>query len=252
MDHKVANVQQLHDDAMFLYNNLVVGGENSADYILDDDAIIMLDNSMNLISTDSEASFEDIDALDNAIKSEKKVKLKYCRRKLDDKFAASTEQKEFILSPYALAWSNDHYYLVANNEKYDNLMNLRVDRIKKVEILDANIRHFSYVSSYKTGFDIADYVSKTFNMYTGKPEMTELKCKTEILEEMLDRFGEKVSIRKGEDGWFYVHDELFINDGLASWIMQFGDKIQVIYPETLKSIITEKAIAISNMYTGRK
>ena len=34
MDHNVANVQQLHDDAMYLYNNLVVGGENSADYIL--------------------------------------------------------------------------------------------------------------------------------------------------------------------------------------------------------------------------
>ena len=34
MDHKVANLQQLHDDALYLYNNLVVGGENSADYIL--------------------------------------------------------------------------------------------------------------------------------------------------------------------------------------------------------------------------
>ena len=34
MDHNVKNVQQLHDDAMYLYNNLVVGGENSADYIL--------------------------------------------------------------------------------------------------------------------------------------------------------------------------------------------------------------------------
>jgi len=34
MDHKVANVQQLHDDAMYLYNSLVVGGENSADSIL--------------------------------------------------------------------------------------------------------------------------------------------------------------------------------------------------------------------------
>ena len=34
MDHKVANVQKLHDDAMYMYNNLVVGGENSADYIL--------------------------------------------------------------------------------------------------------------------------------------------------------------------------------------------------------------------------
>ena len=54
-------------------------------YELDDDAIIMLDNSMNLISTDSEASFEDIDALDDAVDeilgenhkySEKKEKLK--------------------------------------------------------------------------------------------------------------------------------------------------------------------------------
>ena len=34
---------------------------------LDDDAIIMLDNSMNLISTDSDASFEEIDALDDAV-----------------------------------------------------------------------------------------------------------------------------------------------------------------------------------------
>ena len=31
-------------------------------FMLDDDAIIMLDNSMNLISTDSDASFEEIDA----------------------------------------------------------------------------------------------------------------------------------------------------------------------------------------------
>ena len=34
MNHNVKNVQNLHDDAMYLYNNLVIGGENSADYIL--------------------------------------------------------------------------------------------------------------------------------------------------------------------------------------------------------------------------
>ena len=34
MNHKVNNVQMLHDDAMFLHNNVVVGGENSADSIL--------------------------------------------------------------------------------------------------------------------------------------------------------------------------------------------------------------------------
>ncbi len=196
----------------------------------------------------NEELFYNIDALDNAIKNEKKVKLRYTRRKLDDKFAATNEHKDFILSPYALIWSNDHYYLIANNEKYDNLMNLRIDRIKNVEILSENRRHISQVSEYKNSFDTADYVSKTFNMFTGKPQMTQLRCKTEILEEMLDRFGEKISIKKGEDGWFYVHDELFVNEGLASWIMQFGDKIEVIYPEELKNMIKLKAQSIIKMY----
>lgn len=34
MDHRVNNVQKLHDDAVKLYNNVVVGGEASADAIL--------------------------------------------------------------------------------------------------------------------------------------------------------------------------------------------------------------------------
>ena len=34
MNHKVNNVQMLHDDAMYLHNNLVVGGEAGADSIL--------------------------------------------------------------------------------------------------------------------------------------------------------------------------------------------------------------------------
>ena len=40
---------------------------NDGNFMLSDDDIIMLDNSMNLISIDSEANFDDIDALDDAV-----------------------------------------------------------------------------------------------------------------------------------------------------------------------------------------
>jgi len=36
MDHKVNNVQKLHDDAVWMNNNVVMGGESSADAILSD------------------------------------------------------------------------------------------------------------------------------------------------------------------------------------------------------------------------
>ena len=199
----------------------------------------------------NEEIFYNIDALDSAIKNGKKVRLKYSRRKLDTRFAATSEQREFILSPYALIWSSDHYYLVANNQKYDNLMNIRIDRIRKVEELDEACRHFSEVSEYTKSFDAADYSSKTFNMFSGRPCSTELRCKTDILEEMLDRFGEKVSIRKGEEGWFYVHEDLYLNDGLVSWIMQFGDKIEVMYPTELKKMIIEKSRNILSVYNSK-
>lgn len=200
----------------------------------------------------NEEIFYSINSLDTAIKNFSKVRLVYVRRKLDSKFAATNEKKEFILSPYALIWCNDHYYLVANNEKYDNLMHLRIDRIKNVEILNEKARHFSEVSEYKHSFNCADYVSKVFNMFSGNPEHTELRCKTEILEEMLDRFGEKVSIKKGDPGWFYIHDDLYVNEGLASWIMQFGDSIEVIYPEKLKKMIIEKVDSIYELYSSER
>ena len=199
----------------------------------------------------NEEIYYNIDALDNAIKSSHKVRLHYVRRKLDQKFAAQTEVKEFVLSPYALIWSNDHYYLVANNAKYDNLMNMRIDRIRNVEILEETARHFSEVSSYKTGFDAADYASKVFNMFSGKPQSTELKCSIDIIEEIIDRFGENVTLRKAKDGWFSLREEMSVNDGLVSWIMQFGEKIEVVYPAELRRMVREKAETIADMYKER-
>ena len=53
MNHKVNNVQMLHDDAMYLHNNLVVGGEAGADSIL---------NSLNQAIENLKANWKGKDA----------------------------------------------------------------------------------------------------------------------------------------------------------------------------------------------
>ena len=189
-----------------------------------------------------------IDTLDTAIKSGKKVRLTYSRRKMDEKYAARKESREFILSPYALVWSNDHYYLVANNEKYDNLMNVRIDRISNVEIQDAPVRPVNEVSDYKFYFDAADYTAKTFNMFSGDVEMIELKCANGLLEQMFDRFGERVNTRKLNDEAFLLRTQASVSEGLVSWIMQFGGEIEVKSPESLKDMVREKAEKILALY----
>ncbi|MBR4743604.1 MAG: WYL domain-containing protein [Oscillospiraceae bacterium] len=196
----------------------------------------------------NESVYYVIDALDNAIKTNKKVCVEYSKRRIDDKYAAVKETRSHVLSPYSLIWADDHYYLVANNEKYDNLMHLRIDRIQKVEVLEDAARRMSEVSPYKTYFDAADYASKHFNMFSGKLESVELKCENAILEQMLDRFGDNVNTRAYDETHFLLRTEVAINKGVATWIMQFGNQISVMFPTELRDMVKTLAEDIVRMY----
>ncbi len=197
---------------------------------------------------DNEEIYLSIDALRVAIAEGKKVTLKYRTRKIDEKRQITYREKLFTISPYALIWVDDHYYLVGNNEKYDNLMHMRIDRMKTVTVLEEPYRHFSEVCSYKERFDIADYVSKTFNMYGGELENIELSCSYEILEQVIDRFGADIHIIGVEDGRFSFRTKGLVSQGLVGWIMQFCGDIEVVNPPSLRQMICENIEVLSKTY----
>lgn len=198
---------------------------------------------------ENEEIFYNIDILSRAISENKKVNLTYSVRKISHQRKIVSESKEYTVSPYALIWQNEHYYLVANNEKYQNLMHIRLDRAKKINILKEKSRHFSEVSIYKDKFDIADYAAKSFQMYSGELEKIELKCKEEILEQVVDRFSDKIFIRSSDMGWFTFSTDVNLSAGLVNWILQFSDSIVVKSPEKLCNMLKERVQAISKMYS---
>lgn len=197
----------------------------------------------------NEEIYYNIDLINRAIEAGTQVRFLYSRRKISDSLNSQKEERQFLVNPYAMLWSNDHYYLVCNNPKYQNLMHVRIDRMRKVEILPTKARSYSEVSEYKTGFDTADYAAKLYNMYSGETETVELLCSLEVLEQILDRFGEKVPIKKAADGTgFYIKTKASISHGLVSWLMQFGDDVRVVSPESLKDAVVERAQRIVESY----
>lgn len=196
----------------------------------------------------NEEIYYTISLLDEAISDGVKVSFTYTRRKITDEFKTAKEDKVFTVSPYALIWSDDHYYLVCNNEKYNNLMHLRIDKIKKLQKTKLPARHFSEVSDYRNNFDSADYATKLFNMYSGEPKPIELICDNEILEVILDRFGENVKIQKYDDNKFLLKTNAAVSDGLTKWVVQFGGKIKVKAPNDLIYEVKKKAEEILENY----
>ena len=207
---------------------------------------VFIDNPMKCTN---EEIYYNIDKISQAIQRSKQISFTYRKRILDEQTdEIETAEKQLVVSPYAMIWSNDHYYLVGNNSKYDNLMHTRIDRMKKVEICEERARSFSEVSPYKAFFDSADYSGKIFNMFSGDNQKLKIICDNSIIEEILDRFPTaKLTSTKDEEK-FELGCSCVVSEGLVSWIMQFGSKIQVVKPESLRQDILTRAAEILGQY----
>jgi len=200
------------------------------------------------LKSEKEDLYEVIRTLDGAIKQNKQVKVTYSKRKLENRFVRKSEGKTFTVNPYALLWSSDHYYLICNNDKYNNLMHLRLDRISEIEQLNTYAKHFSKVSKYTDKFDSADYSNKIFNMFTGENAEIELCCNNDLIDDILERFGEKTPVKIYDENNFLFKAEVELSSGLVSWIMQYGTDIKVMSPKSLSDAVKEKAKEIFSLY----
>lgn len=195
----------------------------------------------------NEEIFYNIDKISSAITDGVKVEFDYVSRELKGREFVNIV-KRLKVSPYALTWQDDHYYLICNYEKYDNLMHLRLDRISKAEKTAEKVRHFREVSEYKETFDVADYTNKIFGMFSGDIQTVELCCKKEIAKTVADRFSENIFITNVTEDEFRFSYKAAISEALVTFIMNFGDSIKVMSPESLKRDIIDRAEKILKVY----
>ena len=81
-------------------------------------------------------------------------------------------------------------------------------------------------------FDMALYSKKTFGMYSGRDENVTLRCKNQMADPIIDRFGQDVLMRPvaGEEA-FDVTVKVAVSPVFLTWVMNFGGDIKIISPD---------------------
>ena len=188
-----------------------------------------------------------IDTIHSAISENKKIKFSYYRKKIVNNKVTRYFTREHIISPYALIWSDDNYYLVGNYLKYNNISHYRLDRMENVIITDEPSRCFEEVCEYKNSFDAGDYARKTFRMYSGTDETIDLICTNDVLEEIIDKFGDHAHYMNIDENKFRVRARGYNSEGMADWLMMIADKCYIVSPESLRNTVKKRAEAILKM-----
>lgn len=186
------------------------------------------------IKTSNDFVCESVDKINEAIDTNKKIAFQYYSYTLEKHFIANRDGKEYIRSPYSLAWIDDKYYMICGHDKYDDLSHFRVDRMRRIKILDEERRSFKEVSEYKNEFDTADYINRVFNMFTGTKETVKIKFNKELINAVIEKFGEDVQLRKLDENNFEIRVTIKVSEGFFSWVLQYGSKAEIIEPTDVR------------------
>ena len=151
---------------------------------------------VNRPKTENETVYHNVDYIHTAIYENKEIKFHYAEWTVKKELKLKKDGAFYVVSPWALTWDDENYYLVAYDAAAGIIKHYRVDKMQNTEILETDRKG---EESFKN-FDLAAFAKKTFGMYGGVDEEVTLECRNELAGVIIDRFGHDVwLIPQGEE-----------------------------------------------------
>lgn len=196
----------------------------------------------NDTKTENAEVIKNIEDISNSIYSKNKIKFEYWKyaitTKLEKKIVSTP-----IVSPYAIVYSKQQFYLIGIKEGQSEFYNYRIDRIKNIQILDEKI------TIKKKKSEIQDFAESSTEMFGGKKEEIEAICHIWLLDTIFDTFGRNVTIQKIPHDDEHFKLEVDTNPlGFKMWAMRNIDLVEVKRPESLREEMKKIVQEANNKY----
>lgn len=177
------------------------------------------------VKSDNKTLYYTVDAIHTAINSKKRIRFKYVEYTSAKKKIYKHNDYVYEISPYALLWNNDNYYVLGYSERHKDITKFRVDRIEKAELVDTP------AVRKPSDLDPIVYVKNIFSMYDGKMCDVKLKCDCDMMKVIIDRFGKDVKTAPNSDGGFTVDVSVSTSPTFFGWLFSFEGKIKLVSPQ---------------------
>lgn len=184
----------------------------------------------NRIKTDNESIYYSIDDIHNAIQNNKKIQFQYMDWTVSKELKPRKNGQWYEVSPYALVWADECYYLVGYATLNQEIRHYRVDKIGKLNILDDKREGMENPGS----FDVAAYSQKVFGMYGGEAEGVTIGFPEKLIGVFIDRFGKEIDIRKREEGYLSVRASVVLSGQFYGWLAGLGKEVNILSPQNVK------------------
>lgn len=174
----------------------------------------------------NETIYYNVDAIQEAIAQNKQIHFRY----FDWDFGGKRKyrDKEYLASPYGLCQDHENCYLLAFSGRY-GITSYRVDRMSDIQLSEES----RIPCPELTGKALHDHANRLFQMYSGEAMDVKMRFHRSLLNVVIDRFGKDTMLIPDGEEYFNFTVNVAISPMFLSWVIGFGAKAKVLYPQSV-------------------
>ena len=193
------------EDARFVRRNVFVSGRVK---------------SMN------ESIYYNVDTIQEAIGENKQITFRYFD--WDMKGQRAYREKAYAASPYGLLQDNENCYLLAYSQRH-GVTSYRVDRMANITLLEEKRLPCPELADT----NLQQHANRMFQMFAGEMADVKMRFHKTLLNVVIDRFGKETMLIPDGDDWFNFTVNVAVSPMFLSWVIGFGSKAKILYPESV-------------------
>ena len=184
---------------------------------------------------------KNIEDISECIMTKTKIKFEYWKYNLEGDRVIKTIVSKPTVSPYAMVYDKQQFYMIAIKNGEKEFFKYRLDRIKNLKVLDEKI------TIKKSEKDIERYAESSVEAFGGKNVEIQAICSKVLVDEVIEKFGKNVKIEPQSKDKFKM--TLEANElGFKFWAMRNIDVCTVMKPKSLVAEIKKVLEEASKKY----
>ncbi len=100
-----------------------------------------------------------------------------------------------------------------------------------------------------TGKALTEHANRLFQMYSGDAVNVKMRFHRSLLNVVIDRFGKDIMLIPDGEEHFNFTVNVAVSPMFLSWVMGFGDKAQILYPQSVAQQCRDLCRQVMSQYS---
>ena len=192
----------------------------------------------------NESIYYNVDKLHEAIGAGCQIRFKYYQWNVDKQMELRKNGDWYQVSPWALMWDDEYYYLVAFDAGDGKIKHYRVDKMLSISVT----KEKRLGQEQFKRFDMPRYTKSLFGMYGGEQVKVMLEARNDMVGVIIDRFGKDILIAPVDSERFRVNVDVSMSNQFLGWIMAVGDGVKIVGPDKVGEKMRAEVRRLAEQY----